>query len=82
MIEANKDHLRVRGDNGDVLFELDEIIKYAIDHQPEMLQSIIIHRGAALLKADVDPRLYNMYDHLIEIKMVLENEDDYDEDEL
>ena len=82
MIEANKDHLRVRGDNGDVLFELDEIIKYAIDHQPEMLQSIIIHRGSDLLRADVDPTIYNMYDHLIDIKMALESEDDYDDDEL
>ena len=81
MIEAKQDHLRVRGDNGDVLFELDEIIKYAIDHQPEMLQSIIIHRGGALLTADVDPKLYNMYDHLIDIKMALESEDDEDEDE-
>lgn len=82
MIEANQDRLRVRGDNGDVLFELDEIIKYAIDHQPEMLQAIVIHRGAALLKADVDSRLYNMYDHLIDIKMALESEDEEDENEL
>lgn len=82
MIEANQDRLRVRGDNGDVLFELDEIIKYAIDHQPEMLQSIIIHRGAALLKADVDSRLYNMYDDLIHIKISLEERGKQDEDEL
>jgi len=81
MIEANQDRLRVRGDNGDVLFELDEIIKYAIDHQPEMLQAIVIHRGAALLKADVDPRLYNMYDDLIHIKISLEERGEHDEDE-
>lgn len=82
MIAADKDHLRVKGDNGDVLFELDEIIKYAINHQPEMLQSIIIHRGSDLLRADADPTIYNMYDHLIDIKMVLESEDEGYEDEL
>lgn len=81
MIEANQDRLRVRGDNGDVLFELDEIIKYAIVHQPEMLQAIIIHRGAELLKADVDPTLYNMYDDLIQIKISLEERGEQDEDE-
>lgn len=82
MIEANQDRLRVLGDNGDVLFELDEIIKYAIDRQPEMLQAIIIHRGAELLKADVDPRLYNMYNDLIHIKISLEEREEQDEDEL
>lgn len=82
MIEATKDRLRVRGDKGDILFELDEIVKYAIDHQPEMLQSIIIHRGADLLAADVNSITYNMYDHLIDIKMALESEDDDYEDEL
>lgn len=82
MIEANQDRLRVCGDNGEVLFELDEIIKYAIDHQPEMLQAIIIHRGAKLLKADVDAELYNMYDRLIHIKISLEEREEQDEDEL
>ena len=79
MIEAKQDYLRVRGDNGDVLFELDEIIKYAIDHQPEMLQAIIIHRGSDLLKADVDTRLYNMYDDLIQFKISLEERGEQDE---
>ncbi len=78
MIEANQYRLRVRGDNGDVLFELDEIIKYAINHQPEMLQAIIIHRGKDLLTTDVDSEKYKEFDDLISIKMALESEDDYE----
>ena len=82
MINADKYALKVQGDNGDVLFELDEIINYAIHKQPEMLQAIIIHRGKDLLTADVDPKKYNVFDDLITIKMHLEEEGDYDEDTL
>lgn len=72
MIKANKDQLSVRGMNGDVLFELDEIIKYAIDNQPEMLQAIFALRGNDLLTKNVDAKKYNMYEELIKIKLALE----------
>lgn len=82
MINADKYALKVKGENGDVLFELDEIINYAIHKQPEMLQAIIIHRGKDLLTADVDPEKYKAFDDLIAIKIALEKDGDYDEDEL
>lgn len=78
MIKADKYTLKVHGDNGDVLFELDEIINYAIHKQPEMLQAIIIHRGKDLLTADVDPEKYNAFDDLIRIKIALEKGEDYE----
>lgn len=80
MINADKYALKVQGDSGDILFELDEIINYAIHKQPEMLQAIIIHRGKDLLTADVNPEKYKAFDDLIVIKMHLEKEGDYDEE--
>ena len=54
MILANKSRLDINGKNIELFYELDSIIKYAIEEQPEMIQAILSNRGDDMVNAKVN----------------------------
>lgn len=65
MITANKGALDIKGTNLELFIELDEIFKYAIKEQPEIMQVIINNRGEDLLNADTQKEIVALLDVLL-----------------
>ena len=80
MIDANKEHLHVKGDFADLLFEFDEIFKAFINHDPEIVQAVVFKRGKQMLSADVDKEHFKVAKDLLAKKIALEKGGDYDEE--
>lgn len=74
MITANKGTLEIDGKNKELFFELDTIIKWAIEEQPEMMQAIISNRGDDLLNANVREEIVAGLDRILKEAIKLEKE--------
>lgn len=72
MIIANKGTVTIEGRNIDLFYELNEIFKYAIEEQPEIMQVIINNRGDDLLNAEVKEEIVALLDVLL--KHIIEHE--------
>ncbi len=72
MIIANNGSLEIKGMNIELFTELDEIFKYAIKEQPEIMQVIINNRGDDLLNAEVKEEIVVVLDAVL--KEIIEHE--------